>query len=66
MNITMSQNKNDAWYWELMAGNGETLAISESYSSKSKCLKTVKSVAKTLGFVQLKNVELVWELIENG
>ena len=65
MNIMMSQNKNDAWYWELLAGNGETLAVSESYSSKSKCLKTVKSVAKQFGFVQLKNVELVWELLEN-
>jgi uncharacterized protein YegP (UPF0339 family) len=64
MNITMSQNKNDAWYWELLASNGETLAVSESYSSKSKCLKTVKSVAKQLGFIQLKQVTLVWEFIE--
>ena len=65
MNITMSQNRNNAWYWELMAANGETLAVSEGYNSKSKCLKTVKSVAKTLGFAQLKNVELVWEFVEN-
>ena len=50
MYIRVLQNKNGAYFWELIALNDEILAVSESYSSKAKCLKTVKSVAKQLDF----------------
>lgn len=50
MYIQVLQNKNGAYYWELIALNQEVLAVSESYSSKAKCVKTVKSVAKQLNF----------------
>lgn len=47
--IEVLQNVNGCWYWRLVAENGEVLATSESYSSKTKCMKTVKSVSKTTG-----------------
>ena len=51
--IILSQSKTKCWYWEAIAINGETLCHSESYASKSMCLKTAKAVAAQL------NVELV-------
>ena len=44
----MEQNKNGVWFWKLSGENGECLAVSESYSSKSMYLKTVKIVAQEL------------------
>lgn len=49
MKIEVIQNVNGCWYWRLVAENGEILATSEAYSSKSKCMQTVKSVNKTTG-----------------
>ena len=60
MIIEVNTNKNGAWYWKLVGDNGETMAVSESYSSKGNCNKTVKSVAKELGFVYNKNTS-TWE-----
>lgn len=50
MNIDIQQNTNGAFFWRLIAENGEILAHSESYASKRNCLKTIKSVAKQLNF----------------
>jgi uncharacterized protein YegP (UPF0339 family) len=36
------------WYWNLIASNGQVLATSEGYFSKSSCLRTVRSVAEDL------------------
>ena len=61
MKIELDTNKNGAWFWKLVGDNGEIMAVSESYSSKGNCNKTVKSVAKDLGFVLNKKSQ-VWEL----
>ena len=60
MKIEATQNVNGAWYWKLVGDNGEIMAVSESYSSKGNCNKTVKSVAKELGFTLNKKSQ-VWE-----
>lgn len=49
--IVMRPNANGAWYWTLKGRNGETLAHSEAYSSRAKCLKTAREV-----FIQLNCV----------
>lgn len=49
--IEVTKNKNGCWFWRLVASNGEILAVSEAYSSKGACLKTVKSLSKSYGIV---------------
>ena len=39
-------NINGAYFFRLIADNGNILASSEAYSSKSKCVQTVKAIAK--------------------
>jgi len=34
------------WYWRIVAKNAEILARSEMYTTKAKCLKTARFVAK--------------------
>jgi len=46
MKILIKKNKNGKYFWVLVAGNGRTLATSESYSSKQACQDTVARVAK--------------------
>lgn len=49
MFIEVIVNRNGAWFWRLIAENKEILAVSESYSSKGKCVQTVKQVSNELG-----------------
>lgn len=39
-------NQNGAYFFRLVADNGNILASSEAYSSKTKCVQTVKAIAK--------------------
>ena len=39
------------FFWKLIATNGQTLAHSETYSSKTKALQTAKKVAEELSVV---------------
>lgn len=39
-------NKNGAYFFRLVADNGNILASSEAYSSKTKCVQTVRAIAK--------------------
>ena len=41
----------EGFFWKLVAKNGETLAHSEIYSSKTKALQTAKKVAEELSVV---------------
>lgn len=52
MYIVLDQNVNGCWFWKMCSDNGQILSISESYSSKTKCMKTAKSVAKALATAQ--------------
>lgn len=61
MRIEIDQNKNNAYFWRLVASNGEILSISESYASQASCKRTVKSVAKQLGFSSCDKSNLVWK-----
>lgn len=45
MKIEVKQNVNKCWYWKLIGNNGECIAVTEPYSSKAMCLKTVKMVS---------------------
>lgn len=39
-------NQNGAYFFRLVSCNGNILASSEAYSSKTKCVQTVKAIAK--------------------
>ena len=45
--------KNDKWYWKLVATNGETIAMSEPYSSKQAAKKGIRSVRFTALFASI-------------
>ncbi len=42
----MYQDKSEKWRWRLKAGNGETIASSQGYASKSGCKNGIESVKK--------------------
>jgi len=46
MKFEVAINQNGAYFFRLIADNGNILASSEAYSSKSKCVQTVKAIAK--------------------
>jgi uncharacterized protein YegP (UPF0339 family) len=59
MKFEISKNKKGQWFWRLVARNGETLCTSESYSSRAKALKTVRSVR--FGALIAKQIVLIGE-----
>ena len=46
MKFEIDTNQNGAYFFRLVSGNGNILASSEGYSSKAKCVQTVRSIAK--------------------
>lgn len=38
------KGKDGQWYFKLVAANGETVAVSEGYTSKGMCLKGIDAV----------------------
>jgi uncharacterized protein YegP (UPF0339 family) len=38
------KSKNDQYYWELVADNGETVAVSETYTRKASAKETIESI----------------------
>lgn len=42
--IISVQKKRRSWYWVLKSVNGQTVATSETYSSKAKANKTAKAL----------------------
>lgn len=40
----ISKSKNDKYYFNLKAGNGEVIATSEMYSAKASCQNGIDSV----------------------
>ena len=49
MKIVVQQNRRGEWFHHLLANNGKILQHSEAYSSKTKCMQTVKSICKVTG-----------------
>jgi uncharacterized protein YegP (UPF0339 family) len=50
MKIVVQKNTQGAWFWHLIAANGEILSSSQAYASKSNCKKTAKLVSVAGGF----------------
>jgi uncharacterized protein len=42
--FTLSKDKKGQFRFELIAGNGETIAVSESYKAKPSALKTIAKI----------------------
>ena len=50
MKIVVQKNVQGAWFWHLIAANGEILSSSQAYASKGNCKKTAKLVSVAGGF----------------
>ena len=42
----VQKSKDNKFYFELIAPNGETIAVSETYNSKANCIQGVQAVKK--------------------
>jgi len=47
--FVISANKNGGYHFNLKAGNGEVIAVSETYSSLDSCKNGIESVRKNCG-----------------
>ena len=56
MYLQMFQDKRKKWRFRLVANNGNILASSEAYSSKTKCRNIVLSIQK---YVKDKTLQVV-------
>ncbi len=53
----LKQNVHSEWYFVLKAGNGEVIATSETYSSKSAAKKGIRSIRLNAPFAKVVEVE---------
>jgi len=51
------KDKGGEWRWNLKAGNGEVIAVSEGYSSKQGAKKGVGSVRRAALFARIVEIE---------
>ena len=45
--------KNGEFYWQLVGGNGEVMAVSEQMKQKQSCLNSIASVQKNASDAQV-------------
>jgi uncharacterized protein YegP (UPF0339 family) len=65
MRFELDTNINGAYFFRLVADNGNILASSEAYSSKTKCVQTLKSIAKEFG-LRFDKYDLVAEITNDN
>lgn len=46
MKFVVRKNKGGEFFWQLVGGNGEVMAVSEGMSRKQSCLDSIESVQK--------------------
>lgn len=44
LKFKVKKSKNGQFFWKLVASNGRDLAVSEMYTTKDACMKTVNSI----------------------
>lgn len=50
MKFLIKKTTDDQFYFLMVAGNGEVVMTSESYTTKQSCKKTIKSIKRGVGF----------------
>lgn len=48
MKFKIHKSTDNQFYWTLVGANGETLATSETYTRKEKCIKTINNICFSL------------------
>jgi uncharacterized protein YegP (UPF0339 family) len=51
------QDKSGEFRFRLKAGNGETIAVSEGYTTKSSCKKGIESVKKNAPIAEIMELD---------
>jgi uncharacterized protein YegP (UPF0339 family) len=51
--FVIRKSKNGEFYWQLVGGNGEVMAVSEQMSRKQSCLDSIASVQKNAAGAQV-------------
>lgn len=46
LRLEVKQSKRSKWFFHFKASNGKIVLVSEEYSSRAKCMQTVKAVAE--------------------
>jgi uncharacterized protein len=53
MRFVIRKAKNGEFYWQLVGGNGEVMAVSEQMKQKQSCMSAIASVQKNAGDAQV-------------
>ena len=56
MKIQIEQSRSGQYFWRIRADNGQVLATSETYTTKSTAKKTAESVTKGVRQVQIEDL----------
>ena len=56
MKIQIEQSRNGQFFWRIRADNGQVLATSQTYTTKSSAKKTAESVSKGVRQVQIEDL----------
>jgi uncharacterized protein YegP (UPF0339 family) len=46
MKFVVHKSKDGRFYWEVVGGNGETMAVSQMMQAKASCLSSIESIMK--------------------
>jgi uncharacterized protein len=49
MHLSIWEGEDGQFYWELVGGNGEIIAVSETYTRKESAIDTITSVQAAVG-----------------
>lgn len=49
MKFVVRKNKAGEFFWQLVGGNGEVMAMSEGMTRKQSCLDSIESVKRSAG-----------------
>jgi len=47
--FVVHKSKDGRFYWEVVGGNGETMAVSQMMQAKASCLSSIASIQKNAG-----------------
>ena len=55
MKFVVHKSKDGRFYWEVVGGNGETMAVSQMMQAKASCLSSIESIRKNASDAEVED-----------
>ena len=55
MKFVVRKNKGGEFFWQLVGGNGEVMAVSEGMSAKQSCMDSIDSIKRSAGDAKVED-----------